>query len=56
MSRIKGELFDAHRQDRIRLLQEDPARYFENAPRLTFRFAESDAEERAARRRRNQKS
>lgn len=43
MSREKDKVIDAHRVDRIRLLQEDPDRYFANKRRINFGFVTSEA-------------
>lgn len=42
MSREKDKVIDAHRVDRIRLLQENPDRYFENKRRINFGFVSSE--------------
>ncbi|ALC06219.1 hypothetical protein CDES_09135 [Corynebacterium deserti GIMN1.010] len=42
MSCKKDKVTDAHRVNRIRLLQEDPDRYFENKRRINFGFVATE--------------
>ncbi|EFG80222.1 hypothetical protein HMPREF0281_02314 [Corynebacterium ammoniagenes DSM 20306] len=41
MSRHKEQVTDAHRADRIKLLQTNPEKYFENKRRINFGFVTS---------------
>lgn len=41
MSRHKEQVTDAHRADRIKLLQTNPEKYFENKRRINFGFVAS---------------
>lgn len=41
MSRAKQLVTDAHRTDRIKLLQTNPDKYFENKRRINFGFVAS---------------
>lgn len=52
MNDQRGEYVDAHRSDRIRLLQTDPGRYFASAPRLTWERGRGDTPAAARQRRR----
>ena len=52
MNDQRGEYVDAHRSDRIRLLQTDPDRYFASEPRLTWERGRGDTPAAARQRRR----